>query len=286
MMKKLRIAILIFFIIVAAVFAYSIIKRRLTVDYDAPTITAEDDVIMVSIVSSEEDLLKGMRAVDRIDGDVTNTLMVVSKSKFISKGTQLVNYAAFDNNKNVGTFSREVVYIDYVSPRLHLSAPLRYASGTTGIDYLEYMSAEDCLDGNITQQIKLSFGKTTTVSSLATVQQINVQVTNSGGDTSTLELTVSMEDYLLFSQQAPALREYIAYVPCGGVIDLESYEIGIWAAGKVRSFSDSKLGPENISIDPNGLDCNTPGLYTVVYSLTGPEGEEFGTAELIVIVED
>ena len=286
MMKKLRIAILIFFIAVAGVFAYTTIERRLTIDYNAPTIMADEERISVSISATEEDLLKGMTATDNIDGDVSNTLVVVSESKFTSKGVQQVHYAAFDSNRNVGTSTREVVYIDYVSPRFRLSAPLRYANGTTGIDYLEHMTAEDCLDGNITQQIKISLGKTTAVSSSSVLQQINVQVTNSGGDTSTLELTASLEDYLLFSQPAPALREYIEYVPCGGVIDLDSYPIGIWAAGGVRSFIDSKLTPDNISVDLNGLDLNTPGLYKVIYSLTGADGEALGTAELIVIVED
>lgn len=286
MIKYVRIAILVGFVIIAAVFSYTLIQRRLTVDYDAPVITAEEDVIMASIAASEKDLLKGMKATDNIDGDVTNTLMVVSKSKFISKGVQLVNYAAFDNNKNVGTSTREVVYIDYVSPRFHLSAPMRYASGSTGIDYLENMTAEDCLDGNITQQIKISFGKTTTASSLATIQQVNVQVTNSGGDTSVLSLNVSMEDYLLYSQQAPALREYIAYVPCGGVIDLDSFMVGIWSAGSVKSFADAKMSPENVTVDRNGLDCSIPGTYNVIYRLFSSEGEALGTAELIVIVEE
>ena len=286
MMRKVRIAILVFFVITAAVFAYVTIQRRLTVDYNPPTITAEEDVITVSIAATDEDLLKGMTARDNIDGDVTNTLFVVSRSKFISKNTQQVRYAAFDNNKNVGTYTREVVYIDYVSPRFHLYAPLRYATGTSGIDYLANFSAEDCLDGNITNQIKITFGKINAAGISATTQQVNVQVTNSGGDSSVLELTVSMEDYLLYSQYAPALREYIAYVPKGGVIDLESYIVGIWSAGKVRSFADAKLTAENVAIFRNGLNCSVPGRYDVTYQLTSKDGEELGTATLIVIVED
>lgn len=286
MMKKLSFAILIFFIAVASVFAYTTINRRMTVDYDPPRITAEEESITASIAATDEELLSGMKAVDNIDGDVTGTLVVVSKSKFISKGVQQIHYAAFDKNKNVGTMVREITYVDYVSPRFHLTAPLRYAVGSTGIDYLANMTAEDCLDGNITQQIKINFGNTTAESAASTTQQINVQVTNSGGDTSVLELTVSMEDYLLFSQQAPALKEYIAYVPCGGVIDLDSFPVGIWSAGTVRSFADSKYTAANISVDRNGLDCNTPGRYDVVYKLTGLEGEPLGEARLIVIVED
>ena len=286
MMKKLRIVILIFFVAVASVFAYTLVKRRLTTDYTAPVITAEENSIVVSIAATDADLLKGMKATDNIDGDVTNTLVVVSKSKFISKGVQQVHYAAFDSNKNVGTMTREVTYVDYVSPRFHLTAPLRYASGTTGNDFLEHITAEDCLDGNITQQIKISTGNTTAESVASTIQQINVQVTNSGGDTSVLELTVSMEDYLLFSEQAPALKEYIAYIPKGGVIDLDSYVVGIWSAGTVRSFSDSKYTAENVFVELNPLDCNTPGIYKVVYRLRDAAGEALGAAELLVIVED
>ena len=101
MMKKLRIALLVFFIVVASVFAYTTIRRRMSVDYDAPAITAEEDVISVSIAATDEELLKGMKAYDKIDGDVTNTLFVVSKSKFVAKNTQQIRYAAFDSNKNV-----------------------------------------------------------------------------------------------------------------------------------------------------------------------------------------
>lgn len=286
MMKKLRIAILVFFLATASVFTYTVVKRRLTVDYTAPVIKADENKLMVSIAVTDEELLKGMTATDNIDGDVTGTLTVVSKSKFISKGTVHVNYAAFDNNKNVGTYTRELTYIDYVSPRFHLFAPLRYASGSTGTDYLANITAEDCIDGNITQQIKISFGNTTAVSSSATLQQLNIQVTNSFGDSSVLELTASMEDYLLYSQQSPALKEYIAYVPCGGVIDLRSYVVGVWSAGSNRSFNDVKLSISNVTIDENGLDCSTPGIYNVIYKLRAADGEELGTANLIVIVED
>lgn len=286
MIKKLRIAILVFFLITGAVFSYTLIKRRTTVDYHAPVITGGDEVLMVSVSATDEDLIAGMTALDNIDGDVTDTLVVTSRSKFYSKGRLRVNYAAFDSNKNVGTASREVVYTDYVSPHFHLYEPLRYASGTSNKDYLAHITAEDCLDGNITQQIKISLGNTTTVSSEATTQQLLLQVTNSCGDTSVIELTISMEDYLLFSQQAPALREYIAYVQRGGRIDFRSYIVGIWSAGFVRNFADTRFTASNVIIFENGFDSYTPGVYTVTYRLLGSSGEYLGSADLIVIVEE
>lgn len=286
MIKKLRIAILVFFLVTAAVFSYTLIKRRLTVDYHAPVISGGNDVLMVSVSATDADLLAGMTAHDNIDGDVTDTLVVTSRSKFISKGRLHVNYAAFDSNKNVGTASREVVFTDYVSPRFHLYQPLRYASGASSSDYLEHITAEDCLDGNITQQIKISLGSTTPISSDATVQPMILQVTNSCGDTSVIELTISKEEYLLYSQQAPALREYIAYVPLGGRIDLRSYIVGIWSAGSVRSFDDTRFTAANVIISENGFTSSVPGVYMVTYKLRGSDGEYFGSADLIIVVEE
>ncbi|MBQ1817486.1 MAG: hypothetical protein II124_02515 [Clostridia bacterium] len=285
MMKRLRIAILAFFLVVAAVFTYTLVKRRATVDYYAPVIAFDEDVLQVSVSATDADLLAGVTARDNLDGDVTDTLVVTSRSKFASKGRLHVNYAAFDSNKNVGTASREVIYTDYVSPHFHLYEPLRYASGTSGNDFLENITAEDCLDGNLTQQIKISFGNTSVVSSGATKQHINIQVTNSGGDTAALELTVSMEDYLLFSQMAPALKDYIAYMSPGQAVNFRSFIVGVWSAGNVRSFDDTRFTSANITVDESGLDRNTPGVYTVVYRLNGLDGEALGTAELIVVVE-
>ena len=286
-MKQLRIALLVFFLATAAVFSYVYIQRRFTADRTAPYITADTDYITATISATDEDLLAGMKAFDDRDGEVTDRLVVVSKSKFISKGTVHVRYAAFDSNRNVGLYTRELTYVDYVSPRFHLYSPLRFASGASGYDCLDYVTAEDCLDGNITQQIKISFGKTTTVDGETTTQTVNLQVTNRSGDTSTLELPLTKEDFVTYSRLCPALKEYVVYVPKGGRIDLRSYLSGIWSAGKVRGFDDSDFDPyHDITIVSTGLDLNKAGVYTVTYKLARSTGEQLGTTDLIVIVED
>lgn len=287
-MKKIRIAILVFFIAVSALFAYRYLNRRIAVDYQPPVISADSDKIEVGISASEEDLLKGMSAWDNIDGDVTGTLVVLSKSKFIAERTLRVKYAAFDSGRNVGLYTREVTYIDYVSPRFHMDAPLRFVSGSTsgGFDYLEHITAEDCLDGNITQHIKMTAGKITPISSTANLQTINLQVTNSCGDSSVLELTVSVEDYSTYTLPSPALKEYITYVPVGGRIDLMSFPNGIWAGGTAKSFKGSPYDIGNVTYSAPKLDLKKPGVYTVTYQLTSSAGEQLGTATLIVIVEE
>lgn len=286
-MKRLRFAIVIFFLVSAVLFVTAYVRRRYLTDRTPPVITADTNTLTVSITATDEDLMKGMTAFDNIDGDVTSKLVVVSRSKFIEKGVIHVNYAAFDSSRNVGTKVRTVTFEDYTSPRFHLYAPLRFPTGSSGIDYLENITAEDCIDGNLNSQIKISLGQTTAVSEAATKQKMDIQVTNSCGDNAVLELTVSNENYASYSTPSPALREYIAYVEKDGRISLTSYISGIWTAGTARGFENSGFDPaRDISIDENGLDVSTPGVYTVTYQLFNTAREPLGTAELIVIVED
>ena len=285
-MRNLRIAILVFFCVAAAFFAYTRIRERMTSDYQAPVIQADSDTLEVSVSAGDEELLSGMTAHDNRDGDVTDTLVVASRGKFSSKGTLHVNYAAFDKNRNVGLYSREVTYTDYVSPHFRMDAPLRFASGGSVPDYLEHITAQDCLDGNITQQIKITAGRTVAVSDTVTRQTMNLQVTNSCGDSAVLEVTVSMEDYTTLNRPAPALRDYILYVDKNGELDLRGNLTGIWTGGSVRSFEEMEFDPEvDVTVEEGALDYRTPGAYTVVYRLSR-DGVELGSAELIVVVEE
>lgn len=266
-MRQLRLLLLVFFTVVAVIFSVSYVRERLTNDERPPVISAEADTLEVPLSATDEDLLAGLTAHDNLDGDVTDTLVVVSKSKLIGKGTILVNYAAFDKNNNVGTYSRRVVYADYTSPRFHLSQPMRFLNGSSSYDYLENVTAVDCLDGNITQQVKISTGNRKAISDTVTEQTVDLQVTNSAGDTSELELAVRMEDYASYNKQVPALREYVVYVRPGGSLNLSSLLTGIWAGGKVKDFSETDYRAENVYVRSEGLDLNTPGVYTVTYEL-------------------
>ncbi len=284
-MRHVRIALLIFFCVVAVVYAFFRIREHINADNVPPVIRAESDTLEVSVSATDEDLLSGMTARDNLDGDVTDTLVVVSRGKFISKGTLRVSYAAFDKNRNVGTYSREVTYTDYVSPRFQMDAPLRYAEGGSVPDYLQHITAQDCLDGNITQQVKVTLGGKIVVSDSVTRQKMNVQVTNSCGDSAVLELTVSMEDYSTLNRPAPALKDYILYTKVGSGLDLRSNITGVWAGGTVRSFAEAGLDPFDVSISDGGLNYRVPGVYTVTYRLSR-DGVPMGTAELIVVVEE
>lgn len=284
-MRYLRIAIVAFFAVVAVFFTINYVRERLNTDYNAPVIRADSDELSVPVTATDEDLLAGMSAYDNLDGDVTDTLVVVSRSKFISKGVLWANYAAFDSNNNVATYSRKVTYTDYVSPRFHMDAPLRYAYGSSTPNYLEHITAEDCVDGDITKQVKITTGSKEAVSDSVTKQKVNIQVTNSCGENASLELSVSVEEYSTFNRPAPALKDYVLYVEKDGKLNLRSNVIGIWAGGSVREFAGTDFTKEDVEIWDSGLNLHVPGVYKVVYQLTQYD-VDYGIAELIVVVEE
>lgn len=289
-MRKLRILILIFFVVVTAIFAFSRVRDYLTSDSHAPVIQADSDSIQVYVGATDADLMAGMSAQDNLDGDVTDTLAVVSKSKFISKGTLRVNYAAFDRNNNVGTYSRNVTYVDYISPRFVVKSPLRFLSGNSDYDYLAGIGAEDCLDGNISGQIKMTLGDTTAVSDSVSRRMLNLQVTNSAGDTSVIELPLSFEDHKTYDEAAPALSDYVIYVKAGERPTLSSYVSGVRSGNNVRTFADSRFTQStDLSISDSGVNYSVPGVYTVTYQLyeTNRDGSrsQLGSAVQYVIVE-
>ena len=294
-MRRMRLLLLVFFLVVFAVFMFTSIRDYVTSDYVAPEITAGSEQMSLSVNDTDEALLQGMTAQDNLDGDVTDSIVVVSKSKFIARATRNVSYAAFDKSNNVGTYVRKLVYTDYHSPRFVLSEPLRFVAGNSSYDYLRHMRATDCLDGNLSSQIKITMGDTETASESSSKQSIHFLVTNSAGDSSSLVLVATYEDFESYSKASPALTDYIIYIKTGEKPNYRSYLEGIWTAGNTRKFSDLGFNPdEDISIDDSKVNYKRPGVYTVTYKLTrgtpmadgGTYRTDFGTASLFVVVED
>lgn len=295
-MRRVRLLLLVFFLVVFSIFMFTSIREYLTSDYQPPVIQASEDVLYLSVNDdTDEALLAGMTAMDNLDGDVTDSLVVALRSKFIGMATRNVSYAAFDKSNNVGTFVRKLVYTDYYSPRFVITEPLRFVSGNSTYDYLRHVHATDCLDGNLSSQIKITFGETETTSDYASTQDIHLQVTNSAGDTSSISLTATFEDYESYSKASPALSNYIIYLQPGQRPNLRSYLDGVWTAGNTREFSKLGFDPDHdVTINDSKVDYKKPGIYSVTYQLThdtpvadgGTYRTEFGSATLIIVVED
>ena len=291
-MRITRILIIFFSALTILLFVGSRIYERRTSDYIKPVITADEDALEMPVSVTDEELLAGMTASDNRDGDVTDTLIVSSRSKFIRPSTVKVYYAAFDKNNNVGTYTRELKYTDYVSPRFSVNAPLCFIESEKRdvMQVLNRVTAFDCIDGDITSQIMITQGEERTVQEGVQASEMILQVSNRSGDTSMLTLDVLFEDYNIFNQQKPHLSEYLVYTNVGETPDFAEFADGVGYGNNMTSFADLDMSREaNVKIDTSKVDFETPGIYEVTYTLVRDteEGRQMplGSTTMIVVVE-
>ncbi|MBR3358766.1 MAG: hypothetical protein IKG46_13185 [Solobacterium sp.] len=281
-MRRLRLVLYALFIIVAAVFGIDQYTRMKDRDKTAPVITDDLEYIEVSVGASDADLLQGLHAEDNVDGDVTDSLLVVSRSKFLSRGLVKVNYAAFDSHNNVATYTRRVRYVDYISPRFSASQPFRYLN-RSGYSVLTGVHAVDVFDGDITNRIRAI----TANSNIGT--NVTLEVTNTAGDTASILINLLADDSDSYNTPSPGLTTYIMYTSVGVEPALRENIRGIWRNGKTTDFDqmdeDAPYSSDMVMIDDSEVDYYTPGTYPVIYTLQSG-GYSRGSSYMYLIVEE
>lgn len=286
-MRRIRLAVVGIFVLSLIAFIVFNIVNRVTTDSTPPVITSESDSVTVSVAAEESELLAGLTATDDEDGDLTGEIMISSMSNFTEPGKRTVSYIVFDASNNASTLTRNLEYTDYTAPQIKLTQPLRYGlNEMEDASLTENMSVQDCLDGDITQQIRATFNDGSYIA-MAGEYGITVQVSNSAGDTCSVPLTVTVTDPAEESgKYYPMLSDYIVYAPVGGYVDLTSLLIGLENSSTQYLFADANPsapgGIESVAIG-GAVDYNTPGTYTVDYQFTSASGVT-GTTKLAVVV--
>ena len=286
-MRRIRLAVVGIFVLSLIAFILFNIVNSVTTDSTPPVITSESDTVTVSVAAEESELLAGLTATDDEDGDLTGEIMISSMSNFTEPGKRTVSYVVFDASNNASTLTRNLEYTDYTAPQIKLTQPLRYGlNEMEDASLTENMSVQDCLDGDITQQIRATFNDGSYIA-MAGEYGITVQVSNSAGDTCSVPLTVTVTDPAAESgKYYPMLSDYIVYAPVGGYVDLTSLLIGLENSSTQYLFADANPsapgGIESVAIG-GAVDYNTPGTYTVDYQFTSASGVT-GTTKLAVVV--
>lgn len=286
-MRRIRLAVVGIFVLSLIAFIVFNIVNRVTTDSTPPVITSESDTVTVSVAAEESELFAGLTAADDEDGDLTGEIMISSMSNFTEPGKRTVSYVVFDASNNASTLTRNLEYTDYTAPQIKLTQPLRYSlNEMEDASLTENMSVQDCLDGDITQQIRATFNDGSYIA-MAGEYGITVQVSNSAGDTCSVPLTVTVTDPAEESgKYYPMLSDYIVYAPVGGYVDLTSLLIGLENSSTQYLFADANPsapgGIESVAIG-GAVDYNTPGTYTVDYQFTSASGAT-GTTKLAVVV--
>lgn len=271
------------------------VKSKMLEDHTPPVITCKDKTVTLSVQTDQKKqkkaLLKGVKAEDNRDGDLTSSVRIASMSHFIAPGKRTITYVVFDKANQVGTLERTVQYKDYTPPKIHLKAPLRYSTTEVGkANLTENMKAEDCLDGDLTSQIRTSLDDGM-YNAAAGIYKVTVQVSNSADDVCSVPLEVTVTesgDRQEQMKEYPVLSDYIAYTTVGHEIDPMSYVKGMEMNGATYTYADdgeALAGTREAISVKSEVDYSKAGVYPVEYSYMA-EGAPTAVTKLFVVVQD
>ena len=269
-MRITRILLVLVFLAVAAVYTIQGLTGRRPADDVPPVLTCDSEILEISVHDGQQALLSGITAADDQDGDITGKVLVTGISRLIDGSTARISYAVFDSDHNMATLTRSIRYTDYRLPRFSLEEPLIYDVGQT-VNLLDRLHASDVVDGDITGAIRVTY---TDLATDTGIHDLNVQVTNSMGDTAWLtvpviirpvsenRLEVTLDTYLLYLQQGDSFR-------AGDHL-------------KRAAYNGDSVSLGNVTISGQ-VDTDIPGTYQIQYTCV--YGSHTGTAILTVVVE-
>lgn len=260
-------------------------------DVDAPEISINDtQTLQISVQTPKAELLQGVTAVDRHDGDVSDKLVVESMYLMDADGLLEVGYAVADKSGNVAKATRMVQYTDYESPKFSLSVPLIYEV-YEDFDIMRSVFAQDVVDGDIQHRIRATVLSEESIMSQG-VHEVHFQVSNSLGDISEIILPVEVIETGTYAADL-TLTDYLVYLPQGAVFRPEEYLDEFIYRAESTSLRNGL--PENFFVEVTGaVQTQTPGVYHIEYLVTrvvqhatNPELDRMysGYSKLIVVVE-
>ena len=271
-MRIMRISVTVLFILTLTAFLATLIFQKGREDTTLPEIIMESDSIEVSCDATSKDFLKGVKATDEKDGDLTNEIIVESVSRFIKPGVCEVKYAVCDSNNHVARATRKVRFTDYESPKFKLSESLCFSLYET-TNIASHIRAIDSIEGDISGNLVITSPDYN--SSVTGIFSLELSVSNQKGDTSTLTLPLIMEDRSLSAPKIK-LKDYLIYLDKGQEVDFEDYIV------EAIDKNDRDI-TSRIEIDDN-VNLKKSGTYSVHYFVTDSAGAK-GHSVLNVVVE-
>lgn len=275
------------------------------IDRTAPVIKADAEEITVGIEATQQELCAGITAADDRDGDLTEHVIIsnIRKKEDGGKFDFLITYTVFDKANNQGTLTRTLHYQNYEQTRFDISEQLRFPANQS-IDILEYVTAEDCIDGDLTSFITIEGNNVNFDEELPKGYYTGtLSVTNSVGDTTRLPIEIEIyEDSFEEQNTRPriTLKKNIVYLKTGEKLNLQEWIDSVWDRGEVDVVSDEEYAKQQsaitepakkqipisrINIDAGAVDTAKPGIYAAAYSYVSEETGQSCQARMIVVVE-
>ncbi|HAX83534.1 MAG TPA: hypothetical protein DCY15_03345 [Ruminococcaceae bacterium] len=273
-MKLIRILISVLFVVAVGAWSVNIILGKTVRDHTPPVITSDREVLELSVNDDSSKLLTGLTATDDRDGDLTDSILIGTHSKFISKGVCDLTYLVFDSSNNVGKFTRRVRYTDYSEPTFSLKEPLMFTSNDT-VSMFPKISLTDCLDGDISSKVKIVVNDVD--SSKVGTYYVTFEASNSYADVVNRKLPVNIVNDTVDSPKIE-LSDYLIYVNIGDKFNPAQY------LKAVSDKFDKKIDLKKVGITST-VDTKAAGVHQVRYEYTDSKGLT-GHSFLIVIVRE
>ena len=273
--------LLLLMVLCVAVFVMYYLDTQSSRDTVPPVISMESDQYSLSVHDGRDAFLVGVTALDDRDGDVSDLVVVESVSAIDSNDCVTVTYAAFDRAGNVAKAQRTAMYTDYVGPKFDLTAALVFRSGYNQ-DLFDYVTAEDPVDGDLTERIKATMVDGESDIRQEGLHQVELRVTNSMGDTARLTVPVDVYDPDKYDA-AVNLSDYLVYLEQGSTFHAEDYLENLYAGYRTIPLEQLKENGAQIEI-VSDVNPDVPGTYSATYTIT--YGAYNGYTRLIVVVEE
>jgi len=274
---KLIKAGLIILLVLLAVYQAAAFDRAKDITDNTPIITSKTDEIEISCQYEKSDLLKDLTAYDVEDGYLTDKILIGGFSNFTKRGVSSLDYAVYDSDGNIATFSRKVIFSDYTPPKVTTSVP--WAFKATDNPYnIPTLSVKgtDMLDGDISKHVLLTadidYSKPGSY-------PVSVLMKNSFGDEVSMELPVHILDPAQSGINIELTAPFI-YVEKDKNLNPE----GFIAAVKNEYTGEviQKDGYE-LTVQSN-VDTSKDGIYEIHFSAVSEDKYQRGETWLTVVV--
>lgn len=185
---SMMIEIFLIVVVVVGIGAY-FVHNHIVAMNEPPVFKIEAESDIFSVKATEKDLLDGVVATDKEDGNVTESIIIEGISQFFDDNKRTVTYVAFDSDNNVTKFNRDIKYSDYEAPKFTNKTRIYVPKGTAS-EILSEIKVEDKLDGDLSSQVRLEIN--TVVTGIPGEYPVRASVTNSAGDVATKDIIVTV----------------------------------------------------------------------------------------------
>lgn len=275
MNKKVRNGI-IFLVIVALYFGFIYYDGHKPQTGASPVIDVPAGILKIKASDNEKKtdraILKGVKATDKEDGDITKKVFVQNMSSFGENQTRIVTLGVFDKDDNYTTTTREIQYKDYQSPDITLNKALVYDWVSSKAQFGDYVKAYSCVDGDISSRVKVLREYTENDDHFVTFA-----VTDSTGT----ESKITLKAFQSNKEQTVTINldTYLMRVKVGTRVDPKKHIQSIML--DKMDYSSLK---NQVSINSD-YNPKQPGMYEFIYRVK-TANDDYGITKLVVIVEE